>query len=132
MTEIVHQASHRHISDVIWFDVVVRGILGISSAELPANIVEEMHLLLRQVADSQAVGESSMRRSWKNVIESAQLVHVLQSRIDWVVDVLPQVELELYPLGIYGVLAHSAVHSVIVGGVFRWTLVFERSEVAGL
>ena len=60
-----------------------------------------MHLLLRQMADSQAVSEPSMRRSRKNMIESAQLVQILQPRIDRVVYVLPQVELELYPLGIY-------------------------------
>ena len=68
MTQIVHQTSHRHISHVVLFYDVVSRILSVSLAKLAANVIQEMHLLLRKMADTQAVRKSGVCCAWKHMV----------------------------------------------------------------
>lgn len=114
MTQIVHQTSHRHISHIVFFNGVVSCILSVALTKLATDIIQKMHLLLRKMTNSKAVCESGVRRSWKHMVKRAQLVHVLQSYKDGIIDIFPEVQLELYALRVDRVLAYATVYFVIV------------------
>lgn len=114
VTQIVHQTSHRHISYVIFFNSVVGCILSIALTELATNVIQEMHLLLRKMTNSQAVCKSGMRCTWKHVVKCAQLVHILKPCKDRIIDIFPEIQFELYALGVDRVLAYATVYFVVV------------------
>ena len=68
MTQIVHQTSHGHISHIVFFNGVVGCILSVSLTKLATNVIQEMHLLLRKMANTQAVRKSGVCCAWKHMV----------------------------------------------------------------
>lgn len=111
--QIMHQASHCHVTHITIVYIVVKIGLSVPAGLLVLNVEQESHLLLGEVADAEAVRETRMRRAREHTVQGSQLLKVLQSLVNRVVDILPDVQGETDVLGIDGVL-DSPLHDSFV------------------
>ena len=73
--------------------------------------------------DSEAMSESGMSGPWKDVVQAAKLVELLQSLVDWIIYVLPDVSREADKLVVNRVFDSAMVYPIKVVGVLHVELV---------
>ena len=76
MAKIVHQTSHCDIAHIVIRYVVVLEVLG-ETFVLFADFFQTHHLFLSQMTDAQTVRKTSMCRTWKHIVQAAELVEAL-------------------------------------------------------